>query len=98
MAVPSWQSWRVGEQTPANPLRNPSPNPERAANPRSGLRGRSNFRPLAEQVVVDACQLDRRRVAGQLAVHALDGRIEVEQQRPLAVVPDHALDPEEGAD
>ena len=34
----------------------------------------------------------------RVLVQALDGRVEVEQQRPLAVVTHHALNPEERGD
>src|SRR6185295_11435945 len=58
----------------------------------------SHLRPAAEQVVVDARELDGGRVVRPLAAHLLDGRIEIEQQGPFRVVAHHALDPEERAD
>ena len=47
--------------------------------------------------MVDACQLDRGWVAGRIAGDPLNCQIEIEQQRSLAVVANHALNPEEGS-
>src|SRR5436190_21360190 len=60
--------------------------------------GRSDFRPAAQQVVVDAGELQHRRVLGLGWINPLDGSVEIEQQGALAVVSHHALDPEEGRD
>src|SRR5688500_9832144 len=57
-----------------------------------------HLRPAPEQIVINACELDRRRMIGRLRGDTLYGRIHVEQDRPLAVIADHALDPKKRRD
>ena len=62
----------------------------------------SNLRPLPEQIMIDAGELHRglggHRLIGEVAAQPLDAQIEIEEQRPLAVVPHHALNPEKGTE
>ncbi len=55
----------------------------------------SDFRPAPQQVVIDAGELHDCGIVGLGRVNSLDGGVEIEQQRALAVVAHHALDPEE---
>src|SRR4249919_3382786 len=59
---------------------------------------RLELRPLAEQVVVHAGQLHESGVMGRFGANPLNRGVEVEEQRPLPVVSNHALNPEERAD
>ena len=45
--------------------------------------------------MVDRRQLHGRRMIRHLQGEPLERRVEIEQQRPLAIIADHALDPEE---
>ena len=60
-----------------------------------------HFCPLAEEIVINASQLNGcffgSDVAFQLTAETLNGVVEVKHQGALAVVPEHALQPEEGA-
>ena len=71
--------------------------PRRIRDSRDALgRGRLGMRPAAQQVVVGGGQANHHAMAGaQLLPGILDGAVQVEQQPALAVVADHALDPEE---
>ena len=51
--------------------------------------------PAAKQVVIDGCQLHGRGMIGQIERQPLNRCVEIEEQRPLAIVAQHALDPEE---
>src|SRR4029450_1188092 len=62
------------------------------------LTSASHLRPLAEQVVVNASQLHDRRMRRDVARELLNGYVEIEQQRPAAVIANHALNPEERRD
>jgi len=57
----------------------------------------SELRPGVDEVVAHAGQLDHRGVVGCLGGEALDGDVHVSEERSLRVVPDEALQPEEGA-
>src|SRR6185295_15481503 len=60
--------------------------------------GASCIRPIADEVVIDACQTDARGIfQAPLRGQFLDGLIEVEQQCAGTVVTHHALQPEEGS-
>src|SRR4029450_8257202 len=59
------------------------------------LTSASHLRPLAEQVVGNASQLHDRRMRRDVARELLNGYGEIEQQRPAAVIANHALNPEE---
>ena len=54
--------------------------------------------PAAQQVVVHGCELHGGFTLRNLACDALDGRVQIEQQRTLTVVANHALNPEERGD
>src|SRR5262249_13034058 len=54
--------------------------------------------PPAKKFAVHRRQLHDRRVRRHVKRQSLDGGIEVEQQRPIAIVAHHALDPEERRD
>src|SRR5687767_7918990 len=60
-----------------------------------GSAVRSDIRPAAQKVVVNASQLGSRRMVRHIAADLPDGHIEIEQQRALDVVANHTLDPEE---
>src|SRR6266852_687839 len=49
--------------------------------------------PLAEQVVINACQAHARVVIRAGAPQLLNGDIEVEKNRPASIVANHALHP-----
>src|SRR5215204_6991453 len=51
--------------------------------------------PAPKQIVIDGRQLDGRWMIRQIERQSLYRRIQIEQQRPFAVVAQHALDPEE---
>lgn len=54
-----------------------------------------DFGPLAKQVVVDARELNGGGVAGVVAIQLLNRKIKIEQDSPLRIFADHALNPEE---
>ena len=55
----------------------------------------SDFRPAPQQIVVNASELHDRGIVRLGRINALDGGVQIEQQRALAIVAHHALNPEE---
>jgi hypothetical protein len=58
---------------------------------RGGLHAASSFRPLAEEVVINAGKLHDAGVAGRIGGDALNADVHFEQQGAAGVVTDHAL-------
>src|SRR5689334_12038485 len=54
----------------------------------------SNLGPLAKEIVLYAGELDGAWMVGHVAVQPLNCHIEIEEQGPLCIVADHALNPE----
>jgi hypothetical protein len=55
----------------------------------------SNVRPTAQQIVIDAGELDDGRMIGYFSADALDRHVQIEEKSALSVVTHHTLDPEE---
>jgi hypothetical protein len=72
----------------------PAPHGRRRSASGSSTSG-SALRPAAEKIVIAARQRDHRAVLRNGLGHLVDGHVEVEEHGALAVVADHALDPEE---
>src|SRR5262245_19947558 len=57
-----------------------------------------HVRPATQQIVVDAGKTNSRISVSALPIDALNREIQIEQQSALAIIPNHALDPEERCD
>lgn len=57
------------------------------------LKG-SNVRPPAQQIMIDARELNYRRIIGLFAAYLLNSHVKVEKQCALSVITHHALHPE----
>ena len=58
----------------------------------------SGLRPAAQQVVIDPGLRHQGIVMTELLAQALNGHIQIKQQRALCIIANHALYPEEGTD
>src|ERR1700733_333633 len=62
------------------------------------VKQKLNLSPASQQIVINASQLHACSVSRNFHCKPLNRGVEIEQQRPVAIAADHALDPEEGGD
>src|SRR5262245_38055121 len=68
---------------------------ERHAVARGRMRSELRVGPAAQQIVIAARERDDGGMVRHGLVHLVDRHVEIEEQRPMRIVPHHALDPEE---